>query len=125
MMEQARKVFAEIQEARVKSGYEYWYAEEIAGGATEEDAETRAEYMVSQEPYSYSDPDHGHAYFCDIDPSPYIAPDGTKYLLFNRNETGHRRYDDGVGDEDERMVGAGLYLAQAADGDLLPIRWTT
>ena len=88
MMEQARKVFAEIQEARVESGYEYWYAEEIAGGATEEDAETRAEYMVSQEPYSYSDPDHGHAYFCDIDPSPYIAPDGTKYLLFNRNETG-------------------------------------
>ena len=54
----------------------------------EEDAKTRAEYMVSQEPYSYSDPDHGHAYFCDIDPSPYVAPDGTKYLLFNRNETG-------------------------------------
>lgn len=88
MMEQARKVFAEIQEARVESGYEYWYAEYIAEGATEEDAKTRAEYMVSQEPYYYSDPDHGHAYFCDIDPSPYIAPDGTKYLLFNRNETG-------------------------------------
>lgn len=85
LMAQARIVFEKEDEARRETGYEYWYEQYLASGASEEDAKKNAETLIASEPYTYSDPDHGFAYFTEIDPSPYVAPDGTKYLLFNRN----------------------------------------
>ena len=85
LMAQSRIIFEKEDAARRETGYEYWYEQYLASGASEADAKANAEKLIASEPYTYSDPDHGFAYFTEIDPSPYVAPDGTKYLLFNRN----------------------------------------
>lgn len=97
LMQRARVIFEEEEQARAESGYEYWYAQYkadlLASGMGEAeadaDARERAEQTISAEPYTYEDPDRGYVYFTEIDPSPYVAPDGTKYLLFNRNINGN------------------------------------
>ena len=89
MMAAARTELAETQKARRKSGYDYWYEQYLAQGMDEKTAEERAKTAIAAEPYTFADDDHGQVYFCEIDPSPYIAPDGTKYLMFNRVQTGN------------------------------------